>query len=121
MGPVGVRLLRVRNPHGCTEWNGDWSDASDKWAELVGGVEGGGGASSPSGAAALPLCPYGAACYRRSSQHRAEYRHHRLPTDQAAQGGGGGDGFDRTGVDDGTIWRLGQSPRGASASWRLGE
>jgi len=26
-----VRLLRVYNPHGETEWTGDWSDKSKKW------------------------------------------------------------------------------------------
>ncbi|KAL1527564.1 hypothetical protein AB1Y20_008951 [Prymnesium parvum] len=30
-----VRLLRVRNPHACGEWNGEWSDQSEKWAEVV--------------------------------------------------------------------------------------
>ena len=28
------RLLRIRNPHGVGEWNGDWSDQSDKWNEV---------------------------------------------------------------------------------------
>ena len=43
-----VRLLRVRNPHGCTEWNGEWSDASDLWSQLVGSDGGGaGGAAGP--------------------------------------------------------------------------
>ena len=44
-----VRLLRVRNPHGCTEWNGDWSDQSQMWAQLIDSDAG--GASSD---AALP-------------------------------------------------------------------
>ena len=26
-----VKLLKLRNPHGNGEWEGDWSDASDKW------------------------------------------------------------------------------------------
>jgi hypothetical protein len=30
-----VRLLRIRNPHGVGEWNGDWSDASAKWSGLL--------------------------------------------------------------------------------------
>ena len=43
-----LRLLRVRNPHGCTEWNGEWSDASDLWSQLVGSDGGGaGGAAGP--------------------------------------------------------------------------
>ena len=29
------RLLRIRNPHGVGEWNGDWSDKSAKWAQLI--------------------------------------------------------------------------------------
>lgn len=101
-----VRLLRVRNPHGCTEWNGEWSDASDAWAQLLGsddncrGHANGGGGGSTS-ADALPLCPYGAACYRQHPQHRAEYRHHALPSDHAAANAAG---FERTGVDDGTFW-----------------
>ena len=26
-----VQLLNIRNPHGQSEFNGDWSDNSDKW------------------------------------------------------------------------------------------
>jgi hypothetical protein len=29
------RLVHVRNPHGVGEWNGDWSDRSAKWAQLI--------------------------------------------------------------------------------------
>eukprot|EP01043_Picozoa_sp_COSAG02_P015373 COSAG02_NODE_654_length_18824_cov_222.971001_3_plen_503_part_00 len=29
------RLVRVRNPHGVGEWNGDWSDRSQKWASVI--------------------------------------------------------------------------------------
>lgn len=92
-----VRLLRVRNPHGCTEWTGEWSDQSDAWAQLLDGdgVLGGGGGSSS--ADAKPMCPYGAGCYRQGNpQHTAEYRHHALASD--------GGGFERTGIDDGTFW-----------------
>jgi len=28
-----VRFIQIRNPWGCTEWNGDWSDKSSKWTE----------------------------------------------------------------------------------------
>ena len=28
-----VRLMKLRNPFGMGEWNGDWSDHSDKWDE----------------------------------------------------------------------------------------
>ncbi|KAF9192684.1 hypothetical protein BGZ51_005073 [Haplosporangium sp. Z 767] len=27
----GERLVHIRNPWGATEWNGDWSDQSEKW------------------------------------------------------------------------------------------
>ncbi len=90
-----VRLLRVRNPHGCTEWSGDWSDDSEMWSQLVSSSQGGAGPSSSS--SSLPMCPYGAGCYRQGNpQHAAEYRHHALPSDAS--------GFERTGVDDGTFW-----------------
>ena len=38
-----VRLLRIRNPHGCTEWTGDWSDQSEMWSQLVSPGRGRGG------------------------------------------------------------------------------
>lgn len=28
-----VRLLKIRNPWGFKEWNGDWGDKSDKWTD----------------------------------------------------------------------------------------
>ncbi len=118
-----VRLLRVRNPHGCTEWNGEWSDASDMWSQLLGGAAdgtgdadadgrgaGGGGPSArPSCAACssspslplshLPACPYGARCYRQGNpQHAARFRH------DAPAAADHASGFERTGVDDGTFW-----------------
>lgn len=31
--PDGTRLLKVRNPWGSTEWEGDWSDRSKKWTD----------------------------------------------------------------------------------------
>ena len=40
------RLVRVRNPHGVGEWNGDWSDASDKWASVIRDADGGRSASA---------------------------------------------------------------------------
>lgn len=30
-----VRLIRVRNPHGVGEWNGDFSDNSEKWSSIA--------------------------------------------------------------------------------------
>lgn len=30
---AGVRLVKVRNPHGRTEWKGDWSDGSKLWRD----------------------------------------------------------------------------------------
>jgi hypothetical protein len=43
--PGLVRLLRIRNPHGVGEWNGDWSDASAKWSDIIGVGASSGGAS----------------------------------------------------------------------------
>ena len=40
------RLVRVRNPHGVGEWNGDWSDRSDKWASVIQDADGGSGAGA---------------------------------------------------------------------------
>jgi Calpain family cysteine protease len=31
--PDGTRLLKVRNPWGKSEWDGDWSDRSKKWTD----------------------------------------------------------------------------------------
>jgi len=28
-----VRLVKLRNPWGNTEWTGDWNDQSDKWTD----------------------------------------------------------------------------------------
>jgi len=30
-----VRLVKLRNPWGHFEWNGDWSDSSDKWTDSL--------------------------------------------------------------------------------------
>jgi Calpain family cysteine protease len=30
---TNVKLLKLRNPWGCGEWNGDWSDNSNKWTD----------------------------------------------------------------------------------------
>ncbi len=30
---LGVKLLKLRNPWGNFEWDGDWSDNSNKWTE----------------------------------------------------------------------------------------
>jgi len=30
-----VRLVKLRNPHGSTEWEGDWCDSSDKWTQSL--------------------------------------------------------------------------------------
>lgn len=30
-----LRLIKLRNPHGCTEFNGDWSDTSPLWNEKL--------------------------------------------------------------------------------------
>jgi hypothetical protein len=30
-----VQLVRIRNPHGQGEWNGDWSDTSSQWASVI--------------------------------------------------------------------------------------
>lgn len=30
-----VQLVRLRNPHGFGEWNGDWSDDSDRWDQRM--------------------------------------------------------------------------------------
>lgn len=29
----GVKLLNIRNPWGTFEWDGDWSDKSNKWTQ----------------------------------------------------------------------------------------
>jgi len=34
-GFEAVRLVRIRNPHGVGEFNGDWSDKSAKWSSLL--------------------------------------------------------------------------------------
>jgi hypothetical protein len=30
-----VQLVRIRNPHGQGEWNGEWSDTSSQWASVI--------------------------------------------------------------------------------------
>ena len=30
-----VELMHIRNPHAKFEWNGDWSDGSHKWDQVV--------------------------------------------------------------------------------------
>lgn len=35
-----LKLLKIRNPHGCTEFNGDWSDVSDLWTDKLNKVFG---------------------------------------------------------------------------------
>jgi hypothetical protein len=30
-----VKLVRIRNPHGQGEWNGEWSDTSSQWASVI--------------------------------------------------------------------------------------
>eukprot|EP00439_Symbiodinium_sp_Y106_P075922 s2048_g15.t1 len=34
-GSETVQLLKLRNPHGMGEWNGEWSDSSAQWTELL--------------------------------------------------------------------------------------
>jgi hypothetical protein len=29
----GEKILKLRNPWGTVEWNGNWSDKSDKWTK----------------------------------------------------------------------------------------
>eukprot|EP00965_Chrysotila_dentata_P039546 1314523-Pleurochrysis_carterae.AAC.2 len=55
-----VRLLRIRNPHGVGEWNGEWSDASAKWAELI--ADGDASARGANGARACQRAPPHAHC-----------------------------------------------------------
>ena len=49
------RLVHVRNPHGVGEWNGDWSDRSAKWAQLM-GLDGGNGGLERTGVDDGTLC-----------------------------------------------------------------
>lgn len=31
----GEKVIKLRNPHGKGEWNGDWSDTSSKWTPVL--------------------------------------------------------------------------------------
>merc|ERR1719420_634783 len=35
-GEKTIKMVKVRNPHGQTEWTGRWSDKSDAWAKHPG-------------------------------------------------------------------------------------
>ena len=35
VGGEKVRLLKLRNPHGHVEWEGDWSDNSPLWTPAL--------------------------------------------------------------------------------------
>ena len=91
------RLLRIRNPHGVGEWNGDWSDKSAKWAQLVDAdpsmVFSPRGSSGRGGVAAATRIvragPKPSRIWTGSSS-----RDHRLVAAQVK----------RTGDDDGTFW-----------------
>ena len=56
-----VRLVRIRNPHGVGEWNGEWSDASEQWK------------------CASPHRPQPRATARNHPQPRATARNHPQP------------------------------------------